>query len=413
VTIDTASLTGLVSDYNVVMNRFTTDDGDSIKTLAQWRSATGQDAHSIIATPAQLFVDAAGDDYHLAEASPAIDAGIAALGGKSAPAKDYEGDSRPMGDAFDVGADEAGVPTHVWTQTTATDFSAGQSTGLTITNTAGGEAQLADSGLFDNFDRTDVGPDWLVSSYVPPTGGTSSVSLFNGSLIIAASQVRSAQVVQPSAVEARVRFDYTRNQHFGLATDFSTPTGNSWAAFGTRDQLRTLFARVNVNGKLTDVSLGALPTGYHTYRVEPVATGVRFFIDSKLRASINKALPAAGLHAAFSAVNANRPLRVAWVHMPAYATTGTFTSSVFDAGQAATWVKASWSAALPTGASLTVETSSGDTPVPDDTWSSWSPVTNGGAIPSPGGRYIRYRVTFTTSNPAVTPVLADVSIEWM
>ena len=46
-------------------------------TLAQWRTATGQDAHSFVATPAQLFVDAAANDYHLSATSPALDAGTA------------------------------------------------------------------------------------------------------------------------------------------------------------------------------------------------------------------------------------------------------------------------------------------------------------------------------------------------
>ena len=40
-------------------------------------------------------------DYHLAASSPAID-----LVG-SGPATDYEGDARPKGAGFDIGADEA------------------------------------------------------------------------------------------------------------------------------------------------------------------------------------------------------------------------------------------------------------------------------------------------------------------
>jgi len=57
------------------MDRFTTDDGDSILTLAQWRQQTGLDAHSFVATPTQLFVDARHNDYRLSPSSPAIDHG--------------------------------------------------------------------------------------------------------------------------------------------------------------------------------------------------------------------------------------------------------------------------------------------------------------------------------------------------
>src|SRR5262245_23000691 len=55
--ISADSLPGFTSDYNVVINRFTTDDGDTVQSLAQWRSATGQDVHSLVATPSQLFVN--------------------------------------------------------------------------------------------------------------------------------------------------------------------------------------------------------------------------------------------------------------------------------------------------------------------------------------------------------------------
>src|SRR5262249_34422797 len=62
VNISTDSLTGFQSDYNAVMSRFTTNDGTSVLTLAQWQSTTGQDAHSVVATPTQLFVNATSND---------------------------------------------------------------------------------------------------------------------------------------------------------------------------------------------------------------------------------------------------------------------------------------------------------------------------------------------------------------
>jgi hypothetical protein len=47
------------------------------------------------------FVDAASHDYHIASTSPARDAV------DTGPAKDFEGDARPRGAKFDIGADEA------------------------------------------------------------------------------------------------------------------------------------------------------------------------------------------------------------------------------------------------------------------------------------------------------------------
>ena len=67
------SLPGFSSDYNVVMSRFTTDDSASILSLPQWQAATGQDMHSLVATPDQLFANAAGNGFHLSAASPAME----------------------------------------------------------------------------------------------------------------------------------------------------------------------------------------------------------------------------------------------------------------------------------------------------------------------------------------------------
>jgi len=92
---------GFSSDYNGVEDRFTLDDGDSALTLAQWRSATGQDQHAFaISDLAALFVDAAGGNYHLAAGSDAVDAGtlLATL------STDLEGTPRPQASGTDAGA---------------------------------------------------------------------------------------------------------------------------------------------------------------------------------------------------------------------------------------------------------------------------------------------------------------------
>lgn len=100
--ISADSLPGFDSDYNVVMDRLTTNGGDSVLTLAQWRAQTGQDTHSRVATPAQLFVAPAQDDYHLSPTSPALDTGETRT---DAPV-DLEGVTRPQGTGTDVGAYE-------------------------------------------------------------------------------------------------------------------------------------------------------------------------------------------------------------------------------------------------------------------------------------------------------------------
>jgi hypothetical protein len=101
INVEPSAFAGFESDYNVVMDRFSTNGGDTRITLAQWQ-ALGYDAHSILATPAELFVDVSADDYHLKAGSPAINAGMP-LGDVT---DDLDGNPRPVGPTHDAGAYE-------------------------------------------------------------------------------------------------------------------------------------------------------------------------------------------------------------------------------------------------------------------------------------------------------------------
>jgi hypothetical protein len=94
-------ISGFVSDYNIVMDRFSIDDGNNVIGLAEWQ-ALGYDNNSIIINLSQLFVDLGADDYHLAADSQAIDAGVTV---PDVPV-DLDGRPRPAGSAFDIGAYE-------------------------------------------------------------------------------------------------------------------------------------------------------------------------------------------------------------------------------------------------------------------------------------------------------------------
>jgi parallel beta-helix repeat protein len=105
ISVDADSLPGYTSDYNAIISRFTTDDGDSILDLQEWREATGNDQHSIVATAAQLFVNPAADasgNYHLLTNAGAINTGT----NQFAPSDDLDGLLRPVGAQVDIGAYE-------------------------------------------------------------------------------------------------------------------------------------------------------------------------------------------------------------------------------------------------------------------------------------------------------------------
>ena len=104
--ISADSLPGLESDYNAVISRFTTDDASTVLSLAQWQAQKGQDAHSLVATPAELFENWSAGDYRLKAGSPAINAGTNAS--PAVPEVDLLGNLRSDG-AVDIGAIEFGT----------------------------------------------------------------------------------------------------------------------------------------------------------------------------------------------------------------------------------------------------------------------------------------------------------------
>jgi hypothetical protein len=88
---------GFVSDYNVVVKRFSANNDNSLIGLAKWQSY-GYDTHSVVTTPAELFVDPATGNFQLKSGSPAIGAGTTLT---QVPV-DILGVTRPAG-AYDIG----------------------------------------------------------------------------------------------------------------------------------------------------------------------------------------------------------------------------------------------------------------------------------------------------------------------
>ena len=288
-----------------------------------------------------------------------------------------------------------------WQQTTAADFAAGTTDGTVVTSTAGGEVQLAPGATGGALGSPWASIQWQPGGGVLPVGSALSV---------AGAELYSTQTFAGVPIEASLDFAAAPYQHFGLATGLGSASGNSWALFSTMGTSDTLFARVNVNGATTNVSLGALPSGSHIYRVQPVPGAFQFYVDGVLQTTIAANLPlSTGMSVVASSYYASgSPLVVNWVHQG----DGVFTSSVFDAGSSVTWATASWTATVPSGTSMIVQTRSGNSPTLDWTWSDWTAVTNGGVVASPPDRYIQYRVIFTTTTGGSAPTLDDITFNW-
>lgn len=82
---------------------------------------------------------------------------------------------------------------------------------------------------------------------------------------------------------------------------------------------------------------------------------------------------------------------------------GTYDSAVLDAKGSAAWGRIWWRSI----GNVTIQTRSGNTEKPDETWSSWSAASSdpkGAAVTSPKARYFQWRATLRAANAALSEV---------
>jgi hypothetical protein len=90
---------------------------------------------------------------------------------------------------------------------------------------------------------------------------------------------------------------------------------------------------------------------------------------------------------------------------------GTYESEPRDAQMVSSWGTISWRGLFPQGSRIEISTRSGNTAVPDETWSPWSaPYTaaEGSPIASPNARFLQFRVVLSGKGdgPALTSLTA-------
>lgn len=93
---------------------------------------------------------------------------------------------------------------------------------------------------------------------------------------------------------------------------------------------------------------------------------------------------------------------------------GTYLSKVRDAQTVATWGTLRWRGATPGGSRIELSTRSGNTAVPNATWSEWSAPSNdadGTAIASPNARYLQWRAALVAGD--APPLLTSVSAAYL
>jgi hypothetical protein len=98
-----------------------------------------------------------------------------------------------------------------------------------------------------------------------------------------------------------------------------------------------------------------------------------------------------------------------------YALRGTMISEVLDTKLVSKWGALRWQADEPAKTTISVAVRSGNTAESDDAWSEWSTEqTDAGkaVIAAPPARFLQYRLTLSSNDPAVTPSVRGVTLRY-
>jgi hypothetical protein len=111
---------------------------------------------------------------------------------------------------------------------------------------------------------------------------------------------------------------------------------------------------------------------------------------------------------------ADNPSRLA-VFSPEQRFGGEYTSDVLDARTISSWGRIEFDGQLPAGATIQIQTRSGNSFEPNGMWSDWSPPIQKKEeqILSPKARYLQFKVLFKTQSGNVSPWLQRVSLFYL
>ena len=185
--------------------------------------------------------------------------------------------------------------------------------------------------------------------------------------------------------------------------DFNAP----WFTFGIGSNPDQVYARSSTG---MSVGLGADLLGSpHSYSIEWGPAEVRWYIDGALRHTAPITTSAPLLPAVSDAGTGGPTVTVDSLSTERYVGNGAFTSRTFDAGRTSRWGAVALDADVPSGTTLEVLVRTGDSALPDGTWSGFVTVPSGAVPAVPASRYLQYRLVLGSTDPRVTPLVRQVT----
>ena len=309
------------------------------------------------------------------------------------------------------------TPSFNFTDTTVSDFGAGTLDANTyISETGNGEVTLKPTEGQEFSGGPGLPAGWSSSTWESSgggAGGTATVS--GGSLHVDGAIAGTDATFGPGhSLEFVATFGATAFQHVGFGVDVNNSP--NWAMFSTNNTADQLFARTNVGGTAVNTPIGSSNQyvgSPHLYRIEWDTAEIRYYVDGALVTTQAADFGTTQMRPLASDFNSGGPnLSVDWLHLSPYPASGTFESRVFDAGagQSLNWGALTWNSATPSGTGIAISVRTGNTPIPDGTWSAFTPIaTSGGDIPG-NTRYLQYRAVLSTTDPNLTPSLSEVTV---
>jgi PKD repeat protein len=300
------------------------------------------------------------------------------------------------------------TPSASFIDTTVADFSAGTlDTNTYVSQISDGEMILAPS-VGTEFSGSTLPGDWF-------SAGTGTVVVSGGLLIVDGARAGPNATFAPGhSLEAVATFGGAEFQHLGFGVNYTAAAGDAWAIISTGQSGTGLLARSwNGTGPWSTETSTPIPGSFfgspHRYRIDWGPDTIEYYVDGVKVATHNIAITLQMRPMPADSVVGGATVSVDWMRMSPYASSGSFTSRVFDSQGVVTSGNISWDADTPVGTTLALSFRTGNTAIPDVSWSDFNTAANGEEIGS-GFRYIQYKADLSTTDLNHTPTLQAVSI---
>ena len=172
--------------------------------------------------------------------------------------------------------------------------------------------------------------------------------------------------------------------------------------------------------EITHVTLPSVGTGWHTIKLDFLGSRIRVYYDGALVIERTDTSYASGGISLHTWIGTSTPSYAGAfdnvvVRSPAqYGSSGTLLSSAFDGGSGVQWQTVSWDAGVGGGSTVRVRTRTAGqaSQLAAAAWSDYY-TTSGSPITSANERWIQYEVSLSSPDPANTPVLSEMRVNYM